>query len=127
MELRSTIDQGKLQKFLGMNCRKFPFIVKNLFSAEMRIPQGTESGSLKPETVNHQEEANSEDFVMGSDAAKFVDKVKDQVRNRQKRMSNVAKSSEEHSKIWGMFNVNMATFMGKNFATVQSSVKNYDV
>ena len=53
--------------------------------------------SGKPETVNHQEEANSENFVMGSDAAEFVDKVKDQVRNRQKRMSNVAESGEEHS------------------------------
>ena len=34
---------------------------------------------------------------MGSDAAEFVDKVKDQVRSRQKRMSNVADSGEEHS------------------------------
>ena len=54
-------------------------------------------GSEKPETVDHQEEADSENFVMGSDAAEFVHKVKDQVRNRQKRMSNVAESGEEHS------------------------------
>ena len=57
-------------------------------------------GSGKPETLNHQEEVNSENFVMGSDAAEFVDKVKDQVRNRQKRMSNVADSGEKHSIIW---------------------------
>ena len=57
-------------------------------------------GSGKPETVNHQEQAYSENFVMGSDAAEFVNKVKDQVRNRQKRMSNVAESGEEHSIIW---------------------------
>ena len=56
--------------------------------------------SGKTERVNYQEEANSENFVMGSDAAEFVDKVKDQVRNRQKRMSNVAESGEEHSIIW---------------------------
>ena len=37
---------------------------------------------------------------MGSDAAEFVNKVKDQVRSRQKRMSNVADSREEHSIIW---------------------------
>ena len=52
------------------------------------------------------------------DAAEFVDKVKDQVRSRQKRMSNVADSGEEHSIIWGMFmasTINAATFMGKNF------------
>ena len=34
-------------------------------------------GSGKPEKLNHQEEAHSETFVMGSDAAEFVNKVKD--------------------------------------------------
>ena len=64
---------------------------------------------------------------MGSDAAEFVNKVKDHVRSRQKRMSNVAESGEEHSIIWGMFmaaTMNAATFMGKKFSTVQSFVKN---
>ena len=78
---------------------------------------------------NHQEEADSENFVMGSDAAEFVDKVKDQVRNRQKRMSNVAESGDEHSIIWGMFmakTLNVATFMGKNFSTIESVVKNHE-
>ena len=62
-----------------------------------------------------------------SDAADFVNKVKDQVRNRQKRMSNVAESGEEHSIIWGMFmaaTMNTATFMGKNFLDNQISIKN---
>ena len=54
----------------------------------------------KPDSVNSQEGANSETFVMGSDAAELVNKVKDQVRKRQKRMSNVADSGEEHSIIW---------------------------
>ena len=57
-----------------------------------------ESG--KPDNVNYQEGAESETFVMGSDAAEFVNKVKDQVRSGQKRMSNVADSGEEHSIIW---------------------------
>ena len=86
-------------------------------------------GSVKPETVNHQGEANSENFVMGSDAAEFVNKVKDQVQNRQKRMSNVAESGEEHSIKWGMFmaaTMNAATCMGKNFSTIQSVVKNHE-
>ena len=43
-------------------------------------------GSGKPESVNYQEEAESETFVMGSDAAEFVNKVKDQVRKRQKNV-----------------------------------------
>ena len=83
-------------------------------------------GSGKPESLNHQEEADSDTFVMGSDEAEFVDKVKDQARNRK---SNVAESGEEHSIIWGMFmatTLNAATFMGKNFSTIQSSVKNYE-
>ena len=57
-------------------------------------------GSGQPDCVNYQEEAESETFVMGSDAAEFVNKVKDQVRKRQQRMSNVADSGEEHSIIW---------------------------
>ena len=57
-------------------------------------------GSVKPNNVNNQDGAESETFVMGSNAAEFVDKVKDQVRSRQKRMSNIAESGEEHSIIW---------------------------
>ena len=81
----------------------------------------------QPDSANSQKEANSENFVMGSDAAEFVNKVKDQVRRRQKRMSNVADSGEEHSIIWGMFmaaTMNAATFMGKNFSTIQNFIMN---
>ena len=42
VELRSTIDQGNLRQLLGKNCKKLTLIVRNLFSVEMRIPQGTE-------------------------------------------------------------------------------------
>ena len=38
VELWSMIDQGNLSKILGMHCKKLPFIVRNLFSTEMRIP-----------------------------------------------------------------------------------------
>ena len=58
------------------------------------------NGSGLLDNVNYQEEAESETFVMGSDEAEFVNKVKDQVRRRRKRMSNVADSEEEHSIIW---------------------------
>ena len=84
-------------------------------------------GSGQPDSVNYQEEAESETFVMGSDAAEFVNKVKGQVRKRQKRMSNVADSGEERSIIWGMFmaaTMNAATFMGKNFVDIQNSITN---
>ena len=46
------------------------------------------------EKINSQEVADSEIFVMGSDAAEFANKVKDQVRKRQKGMSNVADSGK---------------------------------
>ena len=86
-------------------------------------------GSGKPDKVNSQEGADSKTFVMGSDAAEFVNKVKDQVRNRQKRMSSIAESGEEDSIIWGMFlatTLNAATFMGKNFSSFQNIIKNYE-
>ena len=38
----------------------------------------------EPDSVNYQVEAESEIFVMGSDAAEFVNKVKDQVRKDRK-------------------------------------------
>ena len=56
--------------------------------------------TVKPVSENFQEQANSENFVMGSDAAEFLNQIRDQVRNRQKRMSNVAESGDEHSIIW---------------------------
>ena len=83
------------------------------------------SGQL--DNINFQKVADSTNFVVGSDAAEFVNKVKDQVQDRQKRMSNVADSGEEHSIIWGMFmaaTMNAATFMGKNFLDNQNSIKN---
>ena len=78
--------------------REEPLFDGNAHSA--RYGEMIHDRSGKPETVNHQEQAYSENFVMGSDAAEFVNKVKDQVRNRQKRMSNVAESGDEHSIIW---------------------------
>ena len=78
--------------------REEPLLDGNAHS--VRYGETIHDGSGKPETVDYQEEAESETVVMGSDAAEFVNKVKDQVRKRQKRMSNVADSGEEHSIIW---------------------------
>ena len=101
--------------------------METLFSTEIRYGEMIHDGSGQLDSVNSQEGANSETFVMGSDAAEFVNKVKDQVRKRQKRMSNVAESGDEHSIIWGMFmatTLNAATFMGKNFMDNENSIKN---
>ena len=78
--------------------REEPLLDGNAHS--IRYGEIIHDGSGKPDEVNSQEEADSENFVTGSDAAEFVDKVKDKMRNRQKRMSNVAESGGEHSIIW---------------------------
>ena len=67
--------------------------MKNLFSTEMHSVRHGETihdGSGKPETLNHQEEAKSEKFVMGSDAAEFCGK--------SQRPS--AKQTEKHVERW---------------------------
>ena len=105
--------------------REEPLLDGNVHS--VRYGEIIHDGSGKPDKVNSQEGADSETFVMGSDAAEFVNKVKDHVRSRQKRMSNVAKSGEEHSIIWRMFmaaTMNAATFIGKNFSTIQNFIMN---
>ena len=107
--------------------REEPLLGRNAHSA--RYGELIHDRTGKPVSVHHQEQAYFENFVMGSDAAEFVNKVKDQVRNRQKRMSNVAESSDEHSIMWRMFmatTLNAATFMGKNNSTIQSVVKNHE-
>ena len=129
VELRSSIDQGNLRKLLGILCNKLLLIEPLLGRNAQSVRYGglLHDGSAQPDSANYQEEADSEIFVMGSDAAEFVNKVKDQVRTRQKRMSNVADSGKEHSIIWGMFmaaTMNAATFMGKNFMDNENSIMN---
>ena len=107
--------------------REEPLLVRNAHSA--RYGELIHDRTGKPVSENFQEQTYFENFVMGSDAAEFVNKVKDQVRNGQKRMSKIAESCDEHSIICGMFmatTLNAATFMGKNFSTIQSVVKNHE-
>ena len=90
--------------------------------------------SGRPDNINSQEVANSQNFIMGSDTTElefsvesrsFVNLVNDKVRKRQKRISSVAGEGEEHSIIWGMFmavTMESATFMGKNFQDNQNSI-----
>ena len=64
---------------------------------------------------------------MGRDTTEFVNKVKNQVQIRQKRMSSNAEDCTEHSIIWGMFmatTLNAVTFMGKSYSTMQNVVQN---
>ena len=63
----------------------------------------------KPDSEDTQGKANFEKFIVGSDTTEFVNKVKNQVRIRQKRMSDDAEDS---------------TFMGKSYSTMQNVVQN---
>ena len=65
--------------------------------------------SERPDNINSQDVANSQNFIIGIDTTElelsvesrsFVNRVNDQVRKRQKRISNVAGEGEEHSIIW---------------------------
>ena len=91
--------------------------------------------SGQPDDINNSQElANSQNFIMGSDTTEleisvesrsFVNRVNDQVRKRQKSISNLAGEGEEHSFIWGMFmavTMNSATFMGKISKTIRNPV-----
>ena len=61
--------------------REEPLLGRNAHSA--RYGELIHDRTVKPVSVHHQEQAYSENFAMGSDAAEFVNKVKDQVRSRQ--------------------------------------------
>ena len=70
------------------------------------------------------DETELEVFV---ESRSFVNRVNDQVRKRQKRISNVTGDGEEHSTIWGMsmaVTMESAVFMGKNFQNNQNSIVN---
>ena len=91
--------------------------------------------SGRPE-INTQEVARPQNFVMGNDETElelsvesrsFVNRVNDQVRKRQKRISHVAGNEEEYSIIWRMFmavTMESATFMGKNVQNNRNSIAN---
>ena len=92
--------------------------------------------SGRSDNIHSQEVARPQNFVMGNDETElelsvesrsFVNRVNDQVRKRQKRISNVAGDGEEHSTIWRMFmavTMESAVFMGKNFQDNQNSIVN---
>ena len=86
------------------------------FSHEETLHDGTAQSVVneeiprdRPGRLDSQERAWPQQFVIGNDEAEFelsvesrsfVNRVNDQVRKRQKRISNVAGDGEEHSMIW---------------------------
>ena len=86
--------------------------------------------------IDSQEEAWPQQFVIGNDVAElelsvesrsFVNRVNDQVRKRQKIISNVTENGEKQSMIWRMFMAvtkESAVFMGKNYVNNCQSIAN---
>ena len=105
-------------------------------TAQSVVNEVTPRGRSGRPDVDSQRGAWPQQFVFGNDEAElelsvesrsFVNRVNDQVRKRQKRISNVAGEGEKHSIIWGMFmavTMDSATFMGKNFQDNQNSIVN---
>ena len=131
VEMENTIDLGNLIEILGIHCKKLTLIVgEHLLGRTAHSARNEETihdRTGQPVSENIQGKADFENFIMGSETTEFVNKVRNQVRIRQKRMSNVAEDCTEHSIIWGMFmatTLNAATFMGKNYSTMQNVVKN---
>ena len=86
--------------------------------------------------VGPQRGARPHQFIIGDDETElelslgsrsFLDRVNDQVRKRQKRISNVTRDGEKQSMIWGMFmslTMESAVFMGKNYMNNCHSIAN---
>ena len=80
--------------------------------------------------------ARPQQFIIGNDEAEFeltmesrsfVNRVNDQVRKRQKRISNVTEDGEKHSMMWGMFmsvTMESAVFMGRDYLNNCHSIEN---
>ena len=86
--------------------------------------------------IDSQGGAWPQQFVIGNDEAElelsvesrsFMNRVNDQVRKRQKRISNITEDGEKHSMIWRMFmtvTMESAVLMGKNFLDNCQSIAN---
>ena len=86
--------------------------------------------------INSQEEVRPQQFVIGNDETElelsvesrsFVNRVNDQVRKRQKRISNVTENGEKHSMMWGMLmtvTMESTVFRGKNYLNNCQSIVN---
>ena len=115
------------------------------FSHEETHHDGTAQSVVNEETprerpgrpdVDSQRGTWPQQFVTGNDEAElelsvgprsFVNRVNDQVRKRQKRISEVTEDGEKHSMIWGMFmtvTMESAAFMGKNYLNNCQSIAN---
>ena len=131
VEMENTIDQGNLEENSWDSLQKVdPHREEYLLGRTAHSAMNEETihdRTGKPASEKVQGKDDFEKFIMVSVTTEFVNKVRNQVRIRQKRMSSNAENCTEHSIIWRMFmdtTLNAATFMGKNYSTMQNVVQN---
>ena len=101
------------------------------WKAEELMDDGTEQPVVIP-----QRKMRPQQFIIGNheteselsvESGSFVSRVDDEVRTRQKRISNVTEDGEKHFMIWRMFmtvTMESAVFMGKNYLDNRHSITN---
>ena len=70
------------------------------------------------------------EFELSVESRSFVNWVNDQVRKRQKRISNVTENEEKHSMIWRMFmtvTLESAAFMRKKSRTIVNPLRTQQI
>ena len=111
LRLRRTSDRGDLMKLLGKCYEKFDLVslTRKLFTTEPRNPLRTRKYLVTE---------RGDQFIIGNDETEpelsvesrsFVNRVNDQVRKRQKSISNGTENVEKHSMIRGMFHLDSST------------------
>ena len=88
LRLRRTIDQSTDKTSWRMVQQVRPHHEATLLDGtaqSVKYGEPLRDRSLQPDNVNSQEAANSQNFIVGSDATEFVNRVNDEVRKRQKK------------------------------------------
>ena len=134
LRLRRTTDRGDLLRMVRKVRPGHEEILLDGIAQSVRNGETLRDRSGRPDNIISQEVARPQNFVMGNDGTEqelsvesrsFVNRVNDQVRKRETRISNVTGDGEEHSMIWGMFmaaTMESAIFMGKNFQNNRNSI-----
>ena len=127
LRLRRTIDQGDLIKLMVRQVR--PDHEEMLLDGtvqSVRYGETLRDRSRRPGNINSQEVANSQNFIMRSDATEFVNRVNVEVRKKTEK--NVERCRLRGRTFYNLafvaVTMESATFMVKNFQDNQNPIVN---
>ena len=129
LKLRCTSDRGDPMKLLGDRHEKpnLVSLTRKLFTTEPRNPLRTRKYLVKDRGDQFTIGNDETELELSVESRSFVNRVNDQVRKRQKRISNVTEDGEKHSMTWRMFmtvTMESAVFLGKNYLNNCQSIAN---